>query len=83
MSNPTASKRQRESGRQDRAKRKQQRRVERLEAAAEQVAATPAASEREVIVELARLHSGFADGSVSPEAFESAKAELAHRLRTD
>ncbi|MBA3398635.1 MAG: hypothetical protein M3501_03240 [Actinomycetota bacterium] len=83
MASEGAGKRQRERDRLDKAKRKQLRKVERLAAAADRDADVTPSSQEEVVAELADLHSRFAEGTVSPEDFESEKADLARRLQVD
>lgn len=79
MSAPRSNKRERERARAEKAKAKAARRRERADAP-DEVVATPAAEQSEVLAELAELHRRFADEEIGFDEFDGARQELTQRL---
>lgn len=75
------NKRQVEQARQERAARKQQRRLER--AAAQPEAVEQVTDQSATLDALTRLHETFEAGAIDFDEFESTKQELIARLRVD
>jgi hypothetical protein len=77
----SANKRQVELARQERAARKQQRRLDR--AAAEPDAVEPAADQSSTLDALTQLHESYEAGSIDFDEFESTKQQLLAQLAVD
>jgi hypothetical protein len=75
------NKRQVELARQERAARKQQRRLERAATPTEVV--EPAADQTSTLDALTRLHESYEAGTIGFDEFESTKLELIAQLRVD
>ncbi|HZB43363.1 MAG TPA: hypothetical protein VE487_20505 [Ilumatobacter sp.] len=80
MNQAKFQKQRRESARREKAKAKQERREARVAAAAAADEAPPAASEPEVLAQLAVLHDSFREGKIEFEEFEQRKQELMAQL---
>ena len=80
MSSGSFAKREREKAKKERAENKRERREIRRSETDDDVDATPARPQEEVLAALAALHEAHTDGRIAFEDFEAAKADLVAQL---